>query len=402
MRHYDGWDEEESGPQRPSPFQFFDFLRFARDRQRFILFSSLVLAVVVFSLSFLIKDTYESIAVILPPRPDQSASALLSGVGGLSSLAAGGTLSAVSLKNPNEVYTSLLESRTLNTNIVKQFNLEAYYHRATMQDTIKALKKHVSIELSKDNLIRIAVRTHDANFSSQVANAFVDQLHSMNTELALTDSAQRRLFYQEQLDQEKVLLAKAEADLQETQIKTGVIQPIGQADMISRTISSLHAQITEREAQLQAMKTFDAPENPEYMKLHAEIESLQAQLGKLRNGTTAQAPGDIEVPTANLPKSAMEYARKFRDVQQHEQVYALLLKQFEAAKIDEAKTAPVIEVVDRAVPSELPSNLPHWAIGLLGFGVSLLLNGLWLAGAYVLRVLRAGSVRLESSSIDLN
>jgi tyrosine-protein kinase Etk/Wzc len=213
-------------------------------------------------------------------------------------------------------------------------------------------------------------------------------LHDMNTNLALTESAQRRLFYQQQLDQEKVSLAKAETDLEETQTATGIIQPSGQADMVSRSISSLRAQITDREAELQSLKTFDAPGNPEYMQLEAEVGSLQRQLSKLENNAKAQTPGDIEVPTAQLPKSALEYARKYREVQQHEQVYALLLKQFEAAKIDESKTAPVIEVVDRAVPAELKSNPSRLLICLGALIFALLLNLSWSATVYTVEVLR--------------
>jgi uncharacterized protein involved in exopolysaccharide biosynthesis len=400
MSRYEDWDDEDDRePRRPSPYRLLDFLQILRTRRRFILLSSAVFAALVVLLSFLIKDTYESTAVILPPRAEQSASALLSGAaGGLSSLAGGGALTAMSLKNPNEVYTGLLASRTLNTNIVNEFDLKAYYHTTTMQAAIKALQKHTSVELGKDNLIRISVRTHDAVFSSKLANAFVDQLHDMNTNLALTESAQRRLFYQQQLDQEKVLLARAETDLQETQTATGIIQPTGQADMVSRTISSLRGQITQREAELQSLKTFDTPDNPDYMQLQAQVSSLQGQLAKLENSAKAQTPGDIEVPTSQLPKSALEYARKYREVQQHEQVYALLLKQFEAAKIDESKTAPVIEVVDRAVPAELKSNPSRWLIGFGVFIVALMLNLAWCAAAYALEVTKAQTSRANISA----
>lgn len=391
MSRYEDWDDEGSEvPRRPSPFRLAGFIDQIAARRKFILLSSVGLSILVFLLSFLVKDTYESTATILPPKPDQSISTLLSGAtGNLSALAGGSALSAVSLKNPNEVYISLLESRTLNTKIVGQFDLKSYYRKSRMQDAVKALRQHTVVDLGKDNLIRISVRTHDAGFSSRIANAFVDQLHDMNTDLALTDSAQRRLFYQQQLEQEKVLLAKAETELQETQTRTGVIQPAGQAEMISRTISSLRGEIAAREAELQSLKTFEAPANPDYMQLEAEIASLQGQLQKLENSSKTQTPGDIEVPTAQLPKSALEYARKYRDVQQHEQVYALLLKQFEAAKIDEAKTAPIIEVVDRAVPAERPSSLPRWAIGLIALVVAILLNVVWCAALYIKRALRA-------------
>ena len=237
MGRNDDWeDEEDTVPRQPSLFQFDGFLQLVKNRRTFILLSSVMLTVVAVLISFVIPKVYESTAVILPPKQDQSISALLSGSSGsLSALAGGGGLSAASLKNPNEIYMGLLASRTLNTDIVNEFDLKGYYHKSTMQEAVRALQNHTSIELGKDNLIRISVQTHDANFSSKLANAFVDHLHDMNTKLALTDSAQRRLFYEEQLEQEKVQLAKAETDLQETQTKTGVIQASGQADMMSRS-----------------------------------------------------------------------------------------------------------------------------------------------------------------------
>ncbi len=388
MGRYDDWESgEDRLPRAPWPFRVSDFLQILRKRQKLILFSSMVFTVLVLLLSLLVKDSYESTAVILPPKQDQSASALLSGPGG--NVASFGALSALGLKNPNDVYTSLLYSRTLNTIIVNQFDLKAYYHKGTIQEAIWALQKHAWINLGKDNLIRISIRSHDPVLSSKIANAFVDQLHGMNTTLALSDAAQRRVFFQQQLDQEKVLLAKAEMDLQETQIKTGILQPSGQADMAARSISTLRSQISGREAELESLKAFDAPDNPDYVQLQAQIGSLRTQLAQAENSAKVQAPGDIEVPSASLPKSSLEFARKYREVQQHEEVYSLLLKQFEAAKIDESKTAPVIEVVDRAIPAEFPLGPSRLFIGTTAFMVGLSLNLIWCAVVYVFGVMNA-------------
>jgi len=68
-----------------------------------------------------------------------------------------------------------------------------------------------------------------------------------------------------------------------------------------------------------------------------------------------------------MPAVSLEYARKFREVKYHETLYELLAKQYEAARIDEAKAAPVIQVVDRAVPPDTKSG-PHRLWILLGCG----------------------------------
>ena len=376
-------DEVERSFSDRFEVDFFDLLLFLARRKRFILGTSLVAAILAAAVSFLVRNSYQSTAVILPPRQEQSASSLLAGqLGALSSLSGGGA--SLNLKNPNDIYSGLLLSRTIAMDLVNRFDLQKKFKKKLPEDAVKALAARTNIELSKDNLIRITVTTHDPEFSSQLANAYVDELHNLNTNLALTDSSQRRFFFQQQLDQQKVVLANAEADLRETEQRTGVVQPSGQADMVSRNISSIRGEITARQAELNSLKAFDTSENPDYIRLSAQISSLEHELAQLENGAKSYTPGDIEVPTAKIPASSLEYARKLREVRLQEEVYELLVKQFEAAKIDEAKTAPMIQVVDRAVPSIRKSGPPR-ALITVGAGLAaFVLATLWCMVQFVI------------------
>jgi tyrosine-protein kinase Etk/Wzc len=94
----------------------------------------------------------------------------------------------------------------------------------------------------------------------------------------------------------------------------------------------------------------------------------------------ASSDGDIQVPTRDVPEAGLEYLRGFRDVKYHETVFELLSRQFELAKIDEARDSSLIQVLDQAVVPEKKSK-PHrsWiALAglifgfLLGVGLALL------------------------------
>jgi uncharacterized protein involved in exopolysaccharide biosynthesis len=61
-----------------------------------------------------------------------------------------------------------------------------------------------------------------------------------------------------------------------------------------------------------------------------------------------------------VPAVGMEYLRKLRQLKYNETLYELLVKQFELAKLEEARDAVVIQVIDRAVPPERKSG-PHRA-----------------------------------------
>jgi capsule polysaccharide export protein KpsE/RkpR len=382
--------EQESLKEEPAKkfeIDLLDVLLVLAQRKRRILRNTLGVMVVTGIVLLFIRNRYDATAVILPPRQEQSISGLLSGqIGALSALG-GASLSSGLLKNPNDIYAGLLQSRTVTSHMVNRFHLKDYYKVKYEEDAIKALLAHTKIDLTKDNLIHITVTTFDSNFSSQLANAYVDELHDLNTNLALTDSSQRRAFFQEQIDREKVALSKAEADFQEMQKKTGLLLPNSQADMMARNIASLRAEITVREAEMEALKNYATEQNPNYQRLSSQIGSLRQQLAQLENSQKASTPGDIELPTAKLPAASQEYMRRYRELRLHEAVYQLLVKQFEAAKIDEAKSAPMIQVVDPAVPMKHKSSPFRTLITLVIGFLTFIFTSAWYVFSYGYRVI---------------
>src|SRR5207253_5209004 len=105
-------------------------------------------------------------------------------------------------------------------------------------------------------MISIAVDDKDPKRAAAIANAYVERLYQVTQRLAISESSQRRLFYQKELADEKEALANAEVELKKTQEKTGLIQLSGQAEAIIRASTTLKAQITSKEVQLQGLRSF--------------------------------------------------------------------------------------------------------------------------------------------------
>ncbi len=334
-------------------------------RIAFVTLGALILGALI---SLILKPTFTAKAVILPPQQQQSsASAMMGQLGAL--LGSGG--GSMGLKNPADMYVGFLESRTIADKIIAKFGLMSLYKTKKMQDTRTALAQHAQFELGKDGLIHISVADRSAQRASDIANAYIDELYAMNSTLAISEAAQRRLFYDQELKAEKAALEVAESDLASTEERTGIIQLSGQAESIIRSIAELRAQISSREVQLEAMRTFATEQNPDVTMLQQEIAGLRQQLAKLQDDQQHLAPGDTQVPAGKVPAEALEYVRKLREVKYHETLFDLLSRQYEAARIDEAKSAPIIQVVDRAVPPDKKSG-PHGSIitpifGIIGF-----------------------------------
>lgn len=354
-------------------------------RKRFIALSGLGLAVVTLVITLILRPTFTATAVMMPPQQSKSS---LDQLGGLAAMAmgGGGAASALGLKNPDDLYIGLLESQSIADGLIQRFHLMQVYKAKFLSSARKALKSNTKVVSEKSGLISIAVEDHDPKRAAAMANAYIEGLHEMMGHLAVTEAGQRRLFFEQQLEEEKNKLADAEVALEQVEQKTGIIQPAGQAEAAITTIAQMRAQIASSQVQLQALETSATPENPEVVRLQSQIAGLESQLADFEKGNpgAASVAGDVEIPTSKVPAASLEYIRKMRDVRYHEALFELLARQFEIAKVDEAKAGEVVQVVDPALVPDRKSWPPRALLTILAGILGMLFAAFWaiLQAAY--------------------
>lgn len=332
--------------------------------KKLILGVPLIAAVVVAVISFLIPNSYTATTQIMPPTQQSGASALLGQLGALSSLAG----ASAGIKNPNDTYVAMLKSRTVSDNIIKRFKLQVVYDTKYPSDTRKELEKVSSIISGKDGLIAIQVDDKDPKRAAAMANAYVEELQKLTQVLAVTEASQRRLFFEKQLIQSKQALTESEIALKRVQEKTGLIQLDAQAQALIKAGAELKGQIAMKEVELGALRTFATGNNPDYIRTQQMVGGMRAQLARIETGS---------VSTTKAPEAGLEYLRKIRDLKYAETVFELLAKQFEMAKIDEAKEGSMIQVLDKAVVPDRKSKPKRSLIILLATISTGFLSILW-------------------------
>ncbi len=338
-----------------------EMLLILSQRKKTILQVTLAIAVITAIIMFLIPNTYTATATIVPPEEKQSSlSAMLGQLGTIAGLSE----SDLGLKNPGDLFIGMLHSRTIQDRLINQFDLRKVYKVKRYQDARKKLDARSYIVAEKEGLISISVDDRDPSRAAALANGYVEQLHVLNSQLAISEAGQRRLFYEEKVAVERDAVAQAEVALKQAQETTGLLQPDAQARVIIQGVADMRAQVALREVQIEAMRTYATKDNPELRVAEQELAGLRAQLAKMERSSGAAANGDIDLPTRKLPQAELEYLRRARDVKYHETLYEFLSKQLEAARIDEAKDAVVVQVVDKAVEPERKSG-PHRATIIL-------------------------------------
>ena len=325
-------------------FSLIDLLIILAKRKKSILLVPLVVAIVAVALSLVLPNIYRATTKLLPPQQAQSgAAALLSQLGGAAGAVAG---AAAGLKNPNDVYVAMLKSRTVADKLIKQYDLLKDYDTESAERARMLLENNTVINSGKDGLITISVDSKDKEKVARIANSYVDELTNLTKVLAVTEAAQRRLFFERQLEMTKDNLAAAEMKLKGAIDTTGVISVDSESRAVVETVGILRARISSKEIELGSIKAFVTPNNPQYKQVQEELASLRAEMARLENGR----PDAAASPNANKP--GLQNIKLLRDVKYHQMLYELLAKQYEAARLDEAKDSAVIQVLDRAIEPE--------------------------------------------------
>ena len=338
--------------EEPREISLIDLLIVLAERKRLIFATASVFAIGSIIISLLLPKEFTATTTILPPQQNSSMGAALASqlgnLGGVAALAGG----SLGIKSPADMIVSMLRSRTVEDGMVQRFGLIQEYHSKLPSDARKSFEKYAKIDGSgKDGLIRISVDDRDPNRAAELANGYVDQFRKLSEHLAITEASQRRLFFEEQLETAKNNLADAEESLKLTEQKTGLIQLDSQARALIESAAQLRAQITAKEVQIKSLGTFATDENAQLVQAQQELDSLRAQLVKL-GGSESGGEANLIVPRGKVPEAGLEYVRKLRDVKYYETIFDILARQYEVAKLDEARQGALIQVVDPAIPPD--------------------------------------------------
>ncbi len=383
--------------REPREAQLLDLLIVLAHGKRIVLRTTMAAAVVAGIVALLLPNRYTATVSLLPPQQSQSLAASLAGqLGALGPMAAMAQKD-LGLKNPNDIYIGMLRSRSTADALIRRFDLLRVYRDRKLSDAREDLEKASSIMLGKEGFLSISVEDQDRSRAPEIANAYVEELRRLTQDLAVTEAGQRRIFFERQLELAKNNLADAEQALKETEQKTGLIQLDGQAKAIIDSVVKVRAAIAAKEVELHALRLSSTDQNPDVRLGERQLSGMRAELAHMEKQSRLRgdAADQIEVsggdlPSGNVPEAGLLYVRKLREVKYAETLFELLAKQYEAARLDEAKTAAVIQVLDPAIVPDRKSS-PHRTL-IVAVGSLLGLIG---SAGYVLAAEAFRRLRLE-------
>jgi uncharacterized protein involved in exopolysaccharide biosynthesis len=351
-----------------------DLLQTVVDNLRLIVFGSLGVGIIVLTFSFSITPSFTAKTQFLPPQQQQSsASALVQSLGSMGGLAA----AASGLKNPADQYIAFLKTQSILDAMVERFKLQERYETKFKIDARKTLLDKTRIQAGKDSIIHLEVDDKDPAFAAELANAYVAELRKLMGRLSLTEAQQRRAFFENKIVEAKAELAIADKSLRSTGISVTTLKssPLAAVEVVAK----LKGAITAQEIKIGGMRGYLTESAPEIKQALVELVILKSQLTKAEKDDPTLSVGNLED----------SYIERYRDYKYKETLYEMFAKQYELARVDEAREGAVIQVIDPAQPPERKSK-PQKAVitvmATLATGVALLIfvfvkEGLRKAGA---------------------
>ena len=324
-------------------------------RERFrILLTAVAAAAVTFGIALFFPRWYQAQAVIMPPEESDLLSNMSLAQRALTKFPAFGILE--DYFTPADVYKAVLNSRSLQEELVKRFDLMHTYKKKSLEKTLKALKSHYKVKLNPEGTIAVSVEDKDPRRAAQMANAFLEELDRYNIEKRNSQAHRTRLFLQQRVADTDSLLRRAESVLRAYQETHKAVSPMAVGTGDASAAADVMSRKLGLEVKLGVLRGYLRDDNEQVVQTRTELEALNSRI-------------------ATLPELQTDLARLTRDYKVQEQLLLLLTAELEQARIRETMDTPTVQMLDVAEPPERHSR-PHRAIlaaiaGILGLAGAL-------------------------------
>jgi uncharacterized protein involved in exopolysaccharide biosynthesis len=345
--HYPALPEEEE-------INLLEYLLIIARNFRMIAVVCLATFILTCGATLLKPNIYTSTARILPPQQEKGGiGAMLGGMGDLAAFAGLPVRGSA-----GDLYVGMLESRSVSDAIIKRFNLMERFKWKYRNSAYRALGGKTDIDLGKkDGIITITVEDKDPELAAALANAYVEELMKLNVRLNLSSVGRQRQFLENRLAVVKNDLTAAEENLKAFQEQNKAIRIDDQARAIIDAIARLRGELASKEVELGVALSSQTEQNPHVKALREGIAQVRDQIRKLEQSSAGKnVSEDVFIATSDVPEMGVQYARLLREFKVQETIYELLTRQYEVAKIEEAKNTSTIQVLDPAAVPDVKSK----------------------------------------------
>lgn len=291
------------------------------------------------------SNLYTSATSVMPPDTGTSSRTNLLALAG-----ADVESSILGMKSSGALFVGILKSRNVQDGLISRFGLLARFKKKNLEDARKELSEDTQVaEDSKSGIITVKVTAKDPRLAADLARGYVEELNRVVEQSATSAARRERVFLEERLGAIKKDLDESSKALGQFSSTSAVVQPMDQAKVMMEADMRLQTELAGADAELAGLRQAYSADNVRVRSLEARVAELQRQSGKISGFSTGGQVSSSQLPSLrNLPLLGLTYGELLRRSQTEEMLWATLTKQYEAAKVQEAREIPTVRLLDAA------------------------------------------------------
>jgi len=341
------------------------------------------------AIAFLIPPRYTATTRLMPPdQAGQGLATMVAALGKSSELGSLGT-ELFGVKTSGDLFIGVLKSQSVENAIINKFDLRKEYGEKRYEDARRRLESRTDVTSDrKSGIITIRVSDRTPARAAEIGREYIEQLNRVVVTLDTSSAHRERVFLESRLNEVKQDLESAEKDFSQFASKNAALDVKEQGKAMIGAAGTLQGQLIAAETEMEGLRQIYTSNNVRVRSLQARIDEYKRQLQKMGGRTpqedaagSGNASGDnqsLYPSIRQLPILSVTWADLYRRTKVEETVFETLTKQYEMARVEEAREVPTVKVLDEADVPEKKSFPPRLIIMLFGTLFIFACCGMWL------------------------
>ncbi len=341
---------------------FWKFFKLIVKWKRSLIINFILVAGLSVIISLSLPKWYKATAIVMPPQQE--------GAGRFSSLLSSLPISALGLNlggGDQMTYMAILKSRTLAVDVIKKFNLEKFYDKKTMEETLLNFYNDYDVMVTEENMISISYEYTDSIKVAEIVNYMVKRLGEISNRLILQKARENYKLIEKRYMKNLHDIDSLQAEMEIFQKKYGVIEFFDQTKSIISAMADLEAKALMKKAELDAIEKNYGKSSPQFYAARVQLEALNKQIDNLKysNKKIEKPFSSLFIPLNKLPELGKKYTELYTNLLLQQKLREYILPEYEQAKLQLQKKEPSLQIIDLATPPDYKSK-PKRAFIVLG------------------------------------
>jgi capsule polysaccharide export protein KpsE/RkpR len=343
-------------------------------------------------MAFLIPARYSSTTRLMPPdQSSQGMASMLAALGKVTGDMSGVGGQLLGMKTTGDLFVGVLRSRTVADDLINKFDLRKVYGDKRYLDARKELDARTDISSDrKSGIITLTVSDRNPQHATEMAREYVDALNAIVITLNSSSAHKERVFLEARLGEVQQGLEEAEKDFSQFASKNTAIDVKEQGRAMIGAAAELEGELIAAQTELEGLRQIYTSNNVRVRSVQARIDEYRRQLqkmgGKAPDAAANPSPesGTPDEPAQDypsireLPILGVTWTDLYRRTRVQEAVFETLTKQYELAKVEEARETPSVKVLDVADVPEKKSFPPRLIMIVVGTIFAFAMGGVWV------------------------